>query len=379
MVETFRQRIVQCLILGKYTNGGPYVLETLVLYFTNEHFLSKDTEIGVWILLGMIVQFALRMGYHRDPKHFTGMSFLTGEMRRRIWATIIQLDLAISIQMGLPRLVKQWQADTEEPHNLLDNDFDENTTEMPQARPETEYTPMLYWIARVRIMSTLGFISDFMADLRPYAYSEIMKADKRLEETRLSIPECLKWRSMTQWITDTPQIVMQKAYLQIIYYKAKLVLHRKCLIHSPMQSQYDYSRDACLDAGLKILEYQHMIDEETQPFGQWYEDRWKISSILNHVFLLATSILCFYLQYSHGRAKDSSESEKLENIQRTLRRSHNIWLRSSGTSKEAQKAAGALSVVLHNLEAANNASSMDQAPLVDENDPTSCFQGALNT
>lgn len=344
MIKTFRQRIVQCLILGKYIKGGPYVIETLMLYYANEHFFSKDADTGIWVLLGMIVQLAMRMGYHRDPKHFKGITPLAAEMRRRVWASVIQLDLGVAIQMGLPRLVKHWQADTEEPRNLLDSDFDENTAELPQSRPDTEITFMLYWITRTRMMSILGLITDFTADTTPYRYDEVMKMDAKLQEAKESIPAGLRWRSMAHCITDSPQIIMQKMYLDVIFYKAKIILHRKYFIHPGIQRQHGYSREACLDAALKLLDYQHILDEEMQPLGQLYQDRWRISSIVNHVFLLATSILCYYLQQNDGEASDT----ELTKIESCLRRSYDIWLRLSSSSKEARKAADALSVVLQN-------------------------------
>ncbi|KAL9571855.1 hypothetical protein ACKAV7_004001 [Fusarium commune] len=82
MADTYRLRIGQCLVLGNYTKGGPYVLETLMLYIAAEVFSSTDAEIDIWILTGNTVQIALHMGYHRDPKHFKGMSSFA-EMRRR--------------------------------------------------------------------------------------------------------------------------------------------------------------------------------------------------------------------------------------------------------------------------------------------------------
>ena len=69
-VDMYRGKIIQCLILGRWTYGGPYVLETLILYFMVEVFPSKDTEAGIRVLVGNIVQIAVHMGYHRDAKHF---------------------------------------------------------------------------------------------------------------------------------------------------------------------------------------------------------------------------------------------------------------------------------------------------------------------
>lgn len=133
-VDRYREKAIQCLILGHYTKGGPYVLETLILYFLVECFHVKDMEIGIWVLVGNIVQIAIHMGYHRDARHFPNISPLAGEMRRRVWAMIVQLDFSISTQLGLPRLVKESQTNTAEPRNLYDSDFDEHTAELPASR-----------------------------------------------------------------------------------------------------------------------------------------------------------------------------------------------------------------------------------------------------
>ena len=385
MVETCRQRIVQCLILGKYAKGGPFVLEALILYFTNEYFLCKDAESGIWILLGNIVQLALHMGYHRDPKHSSGISVFAGEMRRRVWATVVEIDLGISAQMGLPRLIKQGQADTDEPRNLLDSDFGKSTVTLPQARPQTEITPMLFRLTRSRMMSSLGLISDFTADTRPYTYSEVMMIDTKLNEAHHSIPECLKWRSLAHCITDPPHIIMQKVFLDTIFCKAKMVLHRKYLTASLTQSQFGYSREGSLNAALKILGHQHMLDEETQPMCQLYQERWRVSSLVNNDFLLATSILCVYLQQRQGEIEDATESARLQSIQTSLTRSHDIWVRSSSSSREAQKAAEALGILLRNCQATHatpnlsSSPSMDLQPLSDTGDPEAFFQGKNNT
>lgn len=141
LVRSYREKVVQCLTLGKYTRGGENVLQTLILYVAIEHFLQEDSDFGTHLLLSMIINIAMRMGYHRDPKNFPVISPFDGEMRRRTWAALYQANLIFASQMGLPSILKDNQIDTEEPHNLADSDFDEGTTELPPSRPETEVTP----------------------------------------------------------------------------------------------------------------------------------------------------------------------------------------------------------------------------------------------
>lgn len=70
MVETFREKIVQCLVCGDYAKGGPYVLETLMLYIAVELFLRSDAEIGIWILLGKFSRLSIRCQAEIDYASF---------------------------------------------------------------------------------------------------------------------------------------------------------------------------------------------------------------------------------------------------------------------------------------------------------------------
>ncbi|KAI3340327.1 fungal-specific transcription factor domain protein [Ustulina deusta] len=184
-VDRYREKAIQCLILGHYTKGGPYVLETLILYFLVECFHVKDMEIGIWVLVGNIVQIAIHMGYHRDARHFPNISPLAGEMRRRVWAMIVQLDFSISTQLGLPRLVKESQTNTAEPRNLYDSDFDEHTAELPASR--------------------------------------------------------LKWDGLASSLNVPSQTIIQRIWLVVMAQQLKIVLHRKFIEPSRLHEEYGSS------------------------------------------------------------------------------------------------------------------------------------------
>jgi hypothetical protein len=341
MLHDFRQKVVQCLTLGNYAKGGPLVLETLLLYLGLELFLRSDAQVSIWIMLGTIVQLALHMGYHRDPRHFKNMSVLESEMRKRVWGTVVDLDMATSAQMGLPRLIKPWQTDVTEPANLLDSDFDATTIKLPATRPETELTPVLVRIVKSRLMNAMGLIWDFAVDVRPHTNAEVEELDQQLRRAHEAIPECLKWRSMAQCVTDPANLIIQKVFLNIIIQRGRTVLHRKLLQSAPSQAHRITSEEVCLDAALKVLKFQEMLDEETRPFCQLHQESWKISSLVTHDFLLAMSVCCVYAQQT-----ENINTERKQQVLIALRKSYDIWLRSLSFSKEAQKAVKALSAVL---------------------------------
>ncbi|KFY23909.1 hypothetical protein V493_05563 [Pseudogymnoascus sp. VKM F-4281 (FW-2241)] len=345
-MNLFRERIVQCLMLGKYTEGGPYVIESLLQYYMIEHFLRRDAQFEIWILFGMLIPISLRMGLHRDPKHFSEISAFLGEMRRRVWATIFQIDVGFSALAGLPRMIKPQQCDTEEPRNLLDSDFDAQTSELPKSRSESEVTPVLFLLAKNRIISVGGLITDLAHDIRPYPYTELTRFEILLQNTRNSLPESLRWQPLSMSITVSPQTIMQRVYLDMFTYKMQIILYKRYLSVSITQPQYTHAREVCLESAINILEYQHLLDEETQVDGPLSSIGWTYSLIINDDFMLAASVLCFYIKQYSGDHKDIIDEETFQKIQSLLRKSHEIWLRSSSISSEAKKAVQSLGIIL---------------------------------
>ncbi|TVY24040.1 Fusarisetin A cluster transcription factor [Lachnellula hyalina] len=357
--DDFRDKAVQCLILARYTTGGPYILETLITVLTGEFILVKDSSTDGWLLISTILHLAMRMGYHRDPDHFPGISPFEGEMRRRIWTIILQLDLVLSLEMGLPRSATDTHIDTKQPRNLRDCDFEEDTTEMPPPRPETEWTPVIPLIAKGRLISALGLICDVNTDINPPSYEQVIKVDALLEDVHNhAIPAVLRWQTMPHPITDSPNLVIQRVSVETTYYKSRILLYRRALISCPVRQTEERTRDSvriCLDSALKILSYQQMLHEESQPFGRLSQLRWKVTQIFNQDVLLATSVLCLYLQDVDKfelpeTAGQTTWSPRAEEIRQRLTISHKIWLEMSTASAEAGKVAKALSIVLGNTE-----------------------------
>ncbi|RYP40257.1 hypothetical protein DL767_001800 [Monosporascus sp. MG133] len=363
MVDTLRKKIAQCLVLGHYAKGGPHVLETLILYLLVEILLSKGVETGIWVLSGNIAQIAIHMGYHRDAKHFPDISPFAGEMRRRVWTTIAQIDYSSSLQMGLPTVVKESQVDTAEPRNLYDADFDEDTANLPPSRPESEVTPILYVLSKHRLLSVSVKVADMAIEPRSHSYSEVLDLDKQIDKARDALPLSMRWKSLASSLDVPSQVLMKRIWLEVSLQRLKVDLHRKFIGPSRLQQEHAYSRSACLAAAMRILEFQHLVDEETRVDGRLNENPWRVSTSLLHEFLLATSILCFYLQNCSASPQEQSGEPgdagdiSVDRIKRLLRVSQVIWARSSATSRAARKAVAALRYVLGDSGVVSGSSS----------------------
>ncbi len=145
----FRMAALSCLVKANYTIPGRYKIEALILYYDMEYY-RRAHEGGAMIsdsfLWAGIVRMAFCMGYHRDPRHFKDITPFEGEMRRRKWALLIEMDTTIAFISGLPISINERLADTRLPSNLRDEDISEEMRQPPAPRPHTETTPVLYQI-----------------------------------------------------------------------------------------------------------------------------------------------------------------------------------------------------------------------------------------
>ncbi|GME31802.1 uncharacterized protein LTHEOB_1867 [Neofusicoccum parvum] len=365
VLDAYKEKVVQCLILGKYTKVVPHTIETLLLYFSLEHLPAADTRVDNWVLAGIIVRVAMRQGYHRDPSHTPQIKPFHAEMRRRHWATIVQLDLMSSTQVGLPRMVNESVCDTAEPRNLLDNDFDEDIIDLPPPRPDTDMTPMLYLNTRNKLLSVYGMITDLTTSTWPSSYRDVMQLDRTLHNTRATIPAGLQLRPLSRSITDDGQTIIRRIHLDMTFNRARCILHRKYLTAARKNAKYGYSRTSCMEAAVQILKHQEVLHREVQPGGRLSQEIWMLTSVLNHDFLLAITILCLDLNCDMELAATSQlvetavEQERRDKVIYALQQSYKIWVQTANSSHEARKAAEVLRIVLDKAKRAFVSSPAD--------------------
>ncbi|TVY68790.1 Transcription factor lepE [Lachnellula suecica] len=93
----------------------------------------------LWMSMGSLVHTAMQMGLHRDPVHLPGMSVLQAEMRRRTWATILELVIQCSLDSAMPPRISLDEFDTQIPSNSNDDDINESTAVL-KSHPRNIYT-----------------------------------------------------------------------------------------------------------------------------------------------------------------------------------------------------------------------------------------------
>ena len=173
----------QCLLLADFLKPVNHMIETLVLHLHGQYARHCDTDVGVWVLVGMIARLAMRMGYHRDPKYYPSITPFQGEIRRRVWTFVRQSDLLFSFQIGLPSMIRLGDCDTELPRNIFDDEFDEDIKVLPPSRPFTEATPVSYMRAKATMAFAFGKVIDVVRKKLAHSHRRDVDLFRRIDAT----------------------------------------------------------------------------------------------------------------------------------------------------------------------------------------------------
>ena len=358
LAANYRCLTGQCLLLADFTKPVNHMIETLVLHLHCEYARNRDAEVGTWVLVGMIVRLAMRMGYHRDPKHFPNITPFQGELRRRVWTFVRQSDLLFSFQMGLPSMIRLGDCDTELPRNLYDDEFDEDSKVLPSSRSTSEPTPVSYMCAKANMAFAFGKTVEKLHSVSTCSYDEIMALDRDLREARAEFPPHLRLQSIEDSMMDPGALVMQRLYLSILYHKGQCVLHRKFLARARENNRYAHSRRTCVDSSMELLSHQATLHYESRPGRRLHGMKVFISSITAADFLLAAMIVA--LDLCHGAETESGGQssgdmytwglERRADMVRALEVSNDIWKETKDQSMEAFKASEILTVILNKIK-----------------------------
>jgi hypothetical protein len=355
--KILRQAAGQALVWGRYTQPSLSTIPPFILYLEAEFLINRASQMSCYLLSAVNMRLMLKMGFHRDPSKLANISPFEGEMRRRMWNMGMQVDLLVSFHMGLPSMVYGVESDTVLPRNLLDEDFDGETTELPLGRSAGDYTHMSYSICKTSICKVFGLIARQAHSLASPVYSEVLKLDAMLDDTWSKIPDPLKVLPLEECVTRVPMQIIQSFGLAALYQKSRCVLHRRYLSEAIPKKEHDYSRRICLEAALKLLDYQYTISIATRPGNILSQHGWFVSSLAVHDFLLASMIVYVVVQSSfYSEVGDNYEwlSQPLptptkEELIQILKRSLNIWSDMAEGVPELKKVQEILNVMLYKL------------------------------
>lgn len=147
--DTAKSWIRQCELWlqdNRVKRPGPEIfrIRCLIIIARDRNDTKKSRA---WIETGSLIKLAMSAGYHREPDtQYAKISGFNREMRRRLWVTMVELDLQASLDRGMPPTVQQDDFDSIMPLNYNDEDISEEG-ELPQPSPSNVVTDSSFQVA----------------------------------------------------------------------------------------------------------------------------------------------------------------------------------------------------------------------------------------
>lgn len=252
----------------------------------------------LWKESGSLVRSAMVMGLHVNLSQSKSLSPFQAECRRRLWVSIVEMDLQTAIAAGMPVMTPAFDLSPLIPSNLNDVDFNETTTELPLPRPMNEETDSLAQITLAQSLALRIRTMNLIQHTNPEeSIEERLRHGQQIEESLQMIPPPLKLYDSDN---SDPAFVLNRVILDVHIRRPLLSLYRPVLASLPPDDpSFLEIQRASLDSSIAILSYQDTFDPNIFDL-----DIPNINSYWNifHTFcqndiILAALTVCEYLNF----------------------------------------------------------------------------------
>lgn len=207
-----------------------------------------------WLCASALVRTAMVMGLHRDPSCFARTTPLHAEIRRRLWYTIVELDLQSAISAGMPPSVTLAHCDCRYPLNLHDEEISEDCgagEDLP-SRDLTTCTRTAFQIVMLRSLETRWRIANIAAmKTRSLSREEFISLDHKLAEWFTAMPPYCTGRTGALTVDIGQSCVLPAAMLKTIHHAAWISLHGASLDQHSIAS--GHLKQRAMQSALQVL------------------------------------------------------------------------------------------------------------------------------
>ncbi|KAJ5929084.1 hypothetical protein N7454_006932 [Penicillium verhagenii] len=214
----------------------------------------------LWKESGSLVRSAMVMGLHVNTSQSKTPSPYQAECRRRLWVTIMELDLQTSIAAGMPVMTPALDFSPLIPSNFNDTDFDESTTELPTPRSMEVETDTLAQIILAQSLARRIQTMNLAQHTKPREnIEERVKQGQVIEEYLQKIPILLQLSYDGQ--NSDPAFHLGRVLLDVYIRRPLLSLYRPVLTnHTHDGPPFLEMQRASLESSIIILSYQDLFD-----------------------------------------------------------------------------------------------------------------------
>lgn len=250
--------------------------------------MNRYKKKQMWSVAGELVRDGMAAGFHRDPGHKVRSPF-DQEMRRRLWATMIELELQASIDRGMPSALAAIRMDCAPPLDVDDEDLMPDFERAPVPRTSGEHTATSFlclarqsFDLRVRLNSRLNDLDVSLSYEEVTRYEEMVLA----ELNKLPRPTEVSNASSARKMTGLARTVLDLQLRQFL-----ISLHAPFARQAESNSRYTVSRMVCFNAAASLIEQHLTLLKNKNPILLLFRnDYFRAALILAHHAYISSQI-----------------------------------------------------------------------------------------
>lgn len=247
----------QCISATQRWLSGPHEKARLTIPGIQIHcltFLARQVYAAgtdyVWASMGNIISSAMQINLHRDPRRLPKVSILEAEIRRRLWVTIVELELQTALDMALPARICTKDFDVEAPANLDDDQLEEQTTTIEacsnNAMTDGTLQRLLFKTVPVRLR-----ILDLLNGLhKTWDYAQVLQLHREL------IAAFTLYKVVAPDTRERVPTTFHRNLIEFLVRRFLLPLHCPFVSASRSNPTFQYSRKASLEAAMAMLSFE---------------------------------------------------------------------------------------------------------------------------
>ncbi|KAK5243253.1 hypothetical protein LTR40_012538, partial [Exophiala xenobiotica] len=201
------------------------------------------------------------------------------EMRRRLWFTILELEIQASLDRGMCASLGPLDWDCLPPLNIHDEDFDQTTDKMPPPRPMTEFTRTSFLcLAQKHLPLRLEVLSRINSVRMCIDSDDALELDQRLRRYLDDVP---------QWPDSLAKIASQPMS-QLLLHEFLLQTHQPIVAQDDLQARLFFSRLARHDAAFSTVRiYSELRPNTAVMLTNLRDDLFRALLALSHVMIIS--------------------------------------------------------------------------------------------
>jgi hypothetical protein len=258
-----------CDLVGSWLESlrGKQRLKVSTLQTQTLLLIAKRTSVervkDMWNATGYLVRSAMTIGLHRDPTESPQLPIFWAEMRRRLWVTIVEMDLQISMTCGMPTMVCATDFTCQIPANINDTDINLATNHPPSPKPFTEWSDCLPQVILAKSLRQRLNAAQLLSNIQESLdYDEIVQHAQKLERVLQDLPPPLKFDHSSDENSQRPGRLMTRVLLDVHIRRAILNLYGSFAQADLGHKSFAEARKGFIRSSLVILCYQDIFDPD---------------------------------------------------------------------------------------------------------------------